>query len=389
MHCPNTAIIAAILTALIAAGFSPVSAQVPEIYDFESLPIHNFIDGEDNWVDKPGQGDGVIWLDEAGNDTQIARPLPTVAFNEDVFLARANDSSFSFPAFNSSSDNAVIRFELNGEHIALFGLGHDLDGDGILEEDPFGNGSGGELGPVFGDDDRNFFVREASFGQTTTAPFGGGNSYDDWYRMELRIDFTANGGEGSGSLFYLNISDGETEFQPVNGLQDLNLQLGRLHADAGPGSWDTMWLQLRSYGSSRAAAVDNLVPNATPGAVETVSAEMACLPDTGILPLVTNMTAVLNNIYTDGPRRIAGRIDVTIAGGFYFPNWKSGSTVVAAADSYIASWNQTIPAAGTLVGENLFTLIVEDVTSPPYNQPPYPAAGDTAIDGCTITGVAP
>lgn len=388
MYHPWKVLAAALFIIAVFYGNSPVSAQTPEVYDFESLSIHSFIDGHDNWVDKPGQGDGVIYLDDTGNDTKVARPLPTVAFDEDVYLARANDSAFGFPAFNSSATDAVIRFELNGEHLALFGLGHDLDGDGVLEEDPYSNGSGGELGPVFGDYDRNFTLREANFGASTSTPFGSGNSGNDWYRMELRIDFTANGGEGAGSLFYLNITDGDTEFQAVSGLQGINLQLGRLHPDAGPETWDTMWLQLRASGSNR-AAVDNLVPNTSPVPGETVSVALDCSPSSGTVPFQSLITLTLDNLYQGQRRRIAGRIDVTLAGGAWFPGWRAGYTNVAAGESFASTFGLTIPALGSVIGDNHFLLLAEDVTPAPYNQPPYPPAGDTASDSCTVTGIAP
>jgi hypothetical protein len=57
--------------------------------------------------------------------------------------------------------------------------------------------------------------------------------------------------------------------------------------------------------------------------------------------------------------------------------------------NFISSWNQNIPNFGILVGDNLFTLVAEDVTPAPYNQPPYLPAGDTDINACTVTGIAP
>ena len=77
------------------------------------------------------------------------------------------------------------------------------------------------------------------------------------------------------------------------------------------------------------------------------------------------------------------------AGGGYFPNWRAGYTNIAAGSSYISSWNQNIPALGMLIGDNIFSLAVEDVTPSPYNQPPYPPSGDTGTANCTVTGVAP
>ena len=41
------------------------------------------------------------------------------------------------------------------------------------------------------------------------------------------------------------------------------------------------------------------------------------------------------------------------------------------------------------MGDNVFTLVAEDVTPAPYNQPPYAASGDTDSGACTVTGLAP
>jgi hypothetical protein len=129
--------------------------------------------------------------------------------------------------------------------------------------------------------------------------------------------------------------------------------------------------------------------NRTASAAGTLSATMDCVPSTGTLPFTTQMTATLTNNYTGQIRRLAARINVTIAGGASFSNWRGGYTNVAAGDAYVSAWNQNLPALGTLVGDNRFDLVAEDITPAPYNQPPYPPAGDTDTDSCMVTGVAP
>ncbi len=125
------------------------------------------------------------------------------------------------------------------------------------------------------------------------------------------------------------------------------------------------------------------------GAVDTVSASLSCVPSSGTLPFTTNMTVGLTNLYTGFTRTLAAKLHVTVAAGQYFANWRSGYTNVAGGDTFTTNWLQNIPALGTLVGANDFTLLAADVTAAPYNQPPYPAAGDTDSAGCTVTGVAP
>lgn len=125
------------------------------------------------------------------------------------------------------------------------------------------------------------------------------------------------------------------------------------------------------------------------GAGGTIAAQYTCAPSSGTVPFNTSMTVTLDNLYTGQTRRIAGRIDLTLAGGTTYGNWRAGYTNVAAGSSYTTSWMQSIPALGTLIGNNTFLLLAEDVTPVPYNQPPYPAAGDTASASCVITGIAP
>lgn len=121
----------------------------------------------------------------------------------------------------------------------------------------------------------------------------------------------------------------------------------------------------------------------------TLDASLSCVPSSGTLPFATQMTATLTNTYTGQLRRLAAKIHLTLASGSYFANWRAGFTNVAAGSNFVTAWNQNLPALGTVVGDNLFHLVAEDVTPAPYNQPPYPPAGDMDTDSCTVTGVAP
>ncbi len=78
-----------------------------------------------------------------------------------------------------------------------------------------------------------------------------------------------------------------------------------------------------------------------------------------------------------------------MANGSSVNSWRAGFTNVAPGGLFTSSWNQTIPAAGSLIGLNVFTLVAEDVTPAPYNQPPYPAAGGTATASAGLTASAP
>lgn len=121
----------------------------------------------------------------------------------------------------------------------------------------------------------------------------------------------------------------------------------------------------------------------------TLGGALACQPESGAAPLGVGFSATLTNTYSGSPRLVAGRIDVKLAGGQGFGNWRSGYISLDPGQSRIIRWNFTLPAAQSFIGDNRFRLTVEDVTPPPYNQPPYPAAGHTDRDGCTVTAFVP
>jgi len=225
-----------------------------DIYTFDSLVPDRFIHQQDGWIDQAGQGQAVTALDNTGNGTIVVRHFQTVAFNQSAFITRRNNATFDFLPHSGNETDAVIQFDANGENLAMFALGYDRNGDGVLK------GIDGEIGPSFGIGDRKFRIQEAGLGAVYETLIGDGNSGDDWYRFQLRIDFTAAASEGSGSLYYLNLTDGDTVYLPVAGLQNRALGMSRMHADAQPDRWDTMWLHLLTRGGSNPRA-DNLVPN--------------------------------------------------------------------------------------------------------------------------------
>ncbi len=124
-------------------------------------------------------------------------------------------------------------------------------------------------------------------------------------------------------------------------------------------------------------------------ATETLTADLTCVPSFGTVPFSTRMAVTLENLYGSERRRIAAHIDVTLAEGSFFPYWRAGFMTVLPGGRKMAIWNTTVPALGSMIGDNVCTLQAEDVTPAPYNQPPYPPAGDTDTAACTVTGFAP
>jgi predicted outer membrane repeat protein len=120
-----------------------------------------------------------------------------------------------------------------------------------------------------------------------------------------------------------------------------------------------------------------------------VTAGLGCWPVSGTLPFNGTMLVTLGSGSDSQKRRVAGRIDVELAGGGSIVTWRAGWTNLSPGEVFSTNWNQPFPAMPSLVGENLFRLTAEDVTPPPYNQPPYPPAGGTDTAACTVTGLSP
>ncbi len=123
--------------------------------------------------------------------------------------------------------------------------------------------------------------------------------------------------------------------------------------------------------------------------LNTVTALLLASPVEGVLPFSSRFTVALTNNYFGLARRLQYQVDITLAGGQYYPSWRNGWQNVQPGETFSRNWWQTIPAMGTLVGVNDFRLTARDVTPSPWNQPPYPPAGDTDTASCTVTGVAP
>lgn len=121
------------------------------------------------------------------------------------------------------------------------------------------------------------------------------------------------------------------------------------------------------------------------GTSDTMHVVMACVPTSGTLPTIVQFQPQLCN--DDWfIRTLDGHIDVTVANGTIYNNWRRGYTNVSPGVCYSGPFNLTVPNLGTLKGDNIFNLVGEDITPSPYNQPPYSPSGDSDSEACTFTG---
>jgi len=122
---------------------------------------------------------------------------------------------------------------------------------------------------------------------------------------------------------------------------------------------------------------------------KTLEVSFTCDPLSGTLPFGTMLSVKMTNYYHARARQLDARINLSLANGQQVSNWKGGYTNVYPGNTFWQWWTQTIPAVGPVVGVNTFTLVATDVTPAPYNQPPYPPAGDIDTGICLIEGIAP
>ncbi len=174
---------------------------------------------------------------------------PAVRFQEvgpgvGAQASRLNDAGFSLPSLSGLQTNAFLQADIYVPFWAAgLGLGTDVDLDGTLRET-----QPGELGPrvlLASNSGGGVSFRNAS-GVLTQVPIAtaDGAAQDHWIRVRVVMDLSANNGAGKASLSAMNLSTGSTGFQPVAGMQGLNLGLVPGAGDArDPVTWHGLWLR--------------------------------------------------------------------------------------------------------------------------------------------------
>ncbi len=186
-----------------------------------------------------------------------------------------------------------------------------------------------------------------------------------------------------GNTVSVMLGDGDGTFLPPiyheTGLRVGSATVGDLNNDGGPDAVVTNVQDPR---------ISVLINRREPGITLFIT-DFSCVPMHGTMPFDTRMSMTLLNRVSDQTRRVATRIHFNLANGEFIANWRSGYTNIVGDAETRWTWDQTIPALGSLIGRNRFTLVAEDVTPAPWNQPPYPVSGYRDINGCTIIAVRP
>jgi len=230
------------VTAVLCAALSMASpTQAVSIYTFESLNSPGVLDSQDNWEHSGVGGTPLIDVVTGTNGSKVAvNTGPPFA----QFATRVNDSTFSIPSFTGNESAAYIqadfRFIASGNFwFYIRGPGNLSPGIGLID------------GAATGLNTPAFAVREGAGGAYSFVAVTGANQ-NDWLRIRLTMDFTANGDDGFGDVSYMNLTQGDLAFTSVAGFQDVDLKMGSVDAEI----FDA--LQIRTDLDVPQSQIDNL-----------------------------------------------------------------------------------------------------------------------------------
>jgi hypothetical protein len=258
----NTRILATVC-ALTASGTFCLAGAVT--YNFNDL-TDGPLAGQGGWVRDSGAVNDIAVTDGTGiNITKVATGQGVISMAH-----RVNDAAFGSPSLTGYERIAIFQVDVQPSDSRPVCGAYFTPG---LSPDP---ASPTILGPMFGCEENNsyghkgFYLCEAGYtGLGSTTQYASGPEqviYGHWYRVQLRVDFTAYDGEGSGSIYVMDLDLGQTNYTAITNLQKINLKIrSNLGTAAPPSSWNALFIR-----SDSGVPLDNLVvdPCGAPGSCE-------------------------------------------------------------------------------------------------------------------------
>jgi hypothetical protein len=238
--------------------FVVVAFAVPAqaaIYTFDNLTVDANLIGQDNWVHfNSGATSGSEALVKLGTGTNTSNVFSANTGN--VQVGRPNDANFSVPTFTGTEQVYLEADFQFGTQLAQVAASHVVP-DSMAATDR-------SMSPIFGwflfggpPQTMHFALRKANFGASAFVPVADVAPeivLGDWVRLRMEVDLAANAGDGSASLFYKDLTLGQTSFTPVLGLQ--NFAAGLLANNGNDYFWDGIYLRGGISGGNN--AIDNL-----------------------------------------------------------------------------------------------------------------------------------
>jgi len=225
-------------------------------YDFNNLTgndAYPFADlnGQDGWTSQ-----GFIYptpccfimgvTATSGFDGTQALRFEDVGAGYGADASHKRTASFAIPVISGSTTMIVLQGDFHvGAWANVLEFAYDANNDGVIRQtDPTEIGPGLNIGTVPG-------VMILSAARTPTnvplASLDINPSGGDWVRLRLEIDPTNN---GSGSVYYQNLTRGHTGLQPVPGLQNIDMELDwGATGVTNPALWDSVYIHLEGAGN--------------------------------------------------------------------------------------------------------------------------------------------
>jgi len=318
-------------------------------------------------------------------------------------LAQTSDGGYILTGYTTTIGAGGVDIMLmktdadgNSEWMQAFGTVDDDRGHAVCQLDDGGFIVAGGSGSFGGDRDAWLVRTDSSGNHLWTRSYGGTSGmWDQANDVQLAADggfiltgFMKSGSSSSDAWIAKTDEDGVIEWEELFG-NPTRTDSGQAVIEQDDGNYMMVgqsWVSGGAFGQYQAFMMNIEGGQSVAG---TVSAGLTCSPASGTVPFITQITASITNNYTGQLRRLAAKIHLTLGGGSYIAGWRAGFTNVSPGGDYISAWNQNLPALGSLIGDNIFQLVAEDVTPAPYNQPPYPPAGDNATASCTVAAYAP
>ena len=206
----------------LVAPFLSLSQYSSNLYSFEGL-TNNDISGQDNWQyfgDLSLPSSCVVTPSIGAYNGGLALQNNSSGGITHCFVSRKNDLAWGYN-IASSADYLVVEFDYDngnwwGEWFQL-GFDKNMDGDFNIDNITSDNDEVG-IGLSISTNILSLYRADGSAVITSSMPWAGSG----WTRYRITIELDANGGQGSGSVCFKNLTN-NGEWTSISTLQNINM----------------------------------------------------------------------------------------------------------------------------------------------------------------------
>jgi len=262
--------IKASLLALAAAGlFAPQMFGAVVTYDFEgltagALAVNGTVGGvgnQDRWYTYASQPSTVVATGTGIDTTKVAT---NVTFSTSSYGIR-NFGATPFYSGTETSAEFHVDFRLGAGstagYFSLLGNGNATYAFGGSQTTAIGvrmtiatatNGTSVDFGLAYGGTAGSTATQNVTFASM------GGASIGDWIQLKMVMDFTANTNDGAGTLWYKDLTLGQTSFTQLTTIGTRNLGLTTETAGFRAANWNQVFMRVGTGAGGAFPAVDNI-----------------------------------------------------------------------------------------------------------------------------------